>query len=369
MRRDEPATMMHLIRPMLLLLAVFALLLIAESAKSDSLRVHDVAGADGPEILLSHVAELEGEHAEGFANVVVGRFVEGESRIEIKTSSILEAIREQGAKLGLLDLSGFTKVTVHRTFSDMQAESKGQEVELTPIANVESLRRGEPVTVYTPTTVKALIEETIARRMGLSPSALHITFNNRDSALLGKSAVAGRYEVEPLAEPTLGAVSFKVTGYHGTQRIDEGKKVSVRVQQRVIAVIAGERISRGALIHRRQVRLREVLIDDAQQPYLSDTALVTGQVAAGTINPGQLLTASSVKLPLAVSKRQRVAVELNSGGIKITFNGIAHGDGAVGETIEVENAKTKQRFNATIVAKGKVVAGQAIQQEKEDDDQ
>lgn len=364
MRRDEPATMMHLIRPMLLLLVVSALLMIAERVKSDSLRVHDVAGADGPEVLLSNVAELDGEHANLFAEVVVGRFEEGQSRIEIKTSSILEAIRNDGAKLGLLDFSGFTKVTVHRTFTQAQVKVSSEQDHV-PVANVESLQRGGPVTVYTPTTVQALIEQTIGKRMGLSPSALQITFSKRDAALLGKSAVAGRYEVEPLAEPTLGAVAFTVTGYHGTQRIDKGKKISVRVQQRVIAVIAGERISRGSLIHRRQVRLREVLIDDVQQTYLSDTALVTGQVAASTINPGELVTAGSIKLPIAVSRRQRVAVELNNGGIKITFNGIAHSDGAVGETIEVENAKTKQRFTATVVARGKVVAGDPIQPKKE----
>ena len=178
--------------------------------------------------------------------------------------------------------------------------------------------------------------------------------------------MAGRYEVQPLAEPTLGAVTFKVTGYHGTQAIDNGKAVSVRVQQRVIAVVAGEKIGRGDLINRRQVRLREVLIDDAQQPYLSDTSLVTGQVAASTINPGDLISAGSVKLPVAVTRRQRVAVELNTGGIRITFNGVAQSEGAVGETIEVQNAKTGQRFNATVVAKGKVVAGDAIQPKKEE---
>jgi flagella basal body P-ring formation protein FlgA len=365
MRRDEPATMMHLIRPMLLLVVVGALLLIAEHAKSDSLRVHDVAGSDGPEVLLSQVAELKGEYANEFAEVVVGRFVEGESRIEVKTSSILEAIREEGAKLGLLDLSGFTRVTVHRTFNETAAESEPEQ-EQTPLANVESLTRGEPVTVYTPTTVKALIEQTIAKRMGISASSLKIAFNDRDNELLAKSAVAGRYEVQPLAEPTLGAVSFEVTGYHGTQPIDKGTKVSVRVQQRVIAVVAAEKISRGGMINRRQVRLREVLIDDVQQAYLGDTSLVTGQVAASTINPGDLITASSVKLPIAVTRRQRVSVQLNNGGIKITFNGIAQSEGAVGETIEVQNAKTGQRFTATVVARGKVVAGDAIQPKKED---
>lgn len=365
MRRDEPATMMHLIRPMLLLMAATVLLLIAESVRSDSLRVHDVAGSDGPEILLSHVAELDGEYANGFAGLVVGRFVADESRIEIKTSSILEAIREEGGKLGLLDLSGFTRVTVHRTFNEpVQASSQDQDQ--VPVANVESLTRGEPVTVYTPTTVKALIEQTIAKRIGIGLPSLKITFSERDNVLLGQSAVAGRYEVSLVAEPKLGKVSFKVTGYRGTQATDEGKTITARVQQRVIAVVAGEKIGRGDLINRRQVRLREVLIDDSHQAYLSETSLVTGQVAASSISPGEVITASSVKLPIAVTRRQRVSVELNTGGIKITFNGVAQSEGAVGEIIEVQNAKTGQRFNATVIARGKVLAGDAIQSKKEE---
>jgi|GEM_PF-2084659 len=365
MRHDEPATMMHLIRPLLLLIAVFALLLMTEYAAGDSVRVHDVSGSDGPEILLSHVAELEGEYASQYADIVVGRFVEGESKIEIKTSTILESIRDEGAKLGLLDLSGFTRVVVHRTFNKSAAVD-GPIEQPAPVANVESSTRGAAVTVYTPTTVRALIEKTIADRIGIALPELKVTFNERDGELLGRSAVAGRFEIEPIAEPTLGAVSFRVTGFNGTQPIDNGKTVSARVQQRVIAVIAGEKIGRGDLIGRRQVRLREVLIDNASQAYLADTALVTGQVAAQTINPGDLITAASVKLPIAVSRRARVAVELNTGGIRITFNGIAHSEGAVGETIEVQNAKTGEKFTATVVGRGKVVAGQRVTDKKED---
>lgn len=364
MRRDEPATMMHLIRPMLLLMLTAALLMIAEHVKSDTLRVHDVAGSNGPDILLSHVAELDGDYANQFADVVVGRFEADESRIDITTSTILEAIREEGAKLGLLDLMGFTRVTVHRTFKQIEIEQEPVEPQPSN-TNPETLPDGEPWTVYTPTTVKALIEQTIAKRIGIDKHALQITFNDRDRELLAQSAVAGRYEVQSLAEPTLGAVTFKVTAYHGTQAVDNGKTISARVQQRVIAVVAGDRINRGDLINRRQVRLREVLIDDALQPYLSDTTLVTGQVAANTINAGDLITASSVKLPVAVTRRQRVTVELNNGGIQIMFNGVAQGEGAVGETIEVLNSKTGQRFNATVVGKGKVIAGDATQPEKE----
>ncbi|MGB0767136.1 MAG: hypothetical protein ACPGYV_05455, partial [Phycisphaeraceae bacterium] len=278
MRHDEPATMMHLIRPLLLLLAIGALLLIAEAASGDSVRVHDVSGSDGPAILLSHVAELDGAYADGFAAVEVGRFVEGESTIEIKTSAILESMREAGAKLGRLDFSGFTKVVVHRTFgspADRVTAARPEE----PAANIDARVRGEAITVYTPTTVRALIEREIAERMGFDRSSLAIAFNEKDETLLSRSAVAGRYEVEPIAEPTLGAVSFRVSAYRGTQRVDDGQIVSARVQRRVIAVIAAHKIARGETIRRQHLRLREVLIDDTAQAYIGDTALVTSQVA------------------------------------------------------------------------------------------
>ncbi|MGB0768991.1 MAG: flagella basal body P-ring formation protein FlgA, partial [Phycisphaeraceae bacterium] len=65
-------------------------------------------------------------------------------------------------------------------------------------------------------------------------------------------------------------------------------------------------------------------------------------------------------------RRERVAVELNTGGIRITFNGIAQSEGSVGQTIDVQNAKTGERFTATVVARGKVVAGPRITEAKED---
>ena len=97
MRRDEPATLMHLIRPLLLLLAVVILLVVAEHAMGDSVRIHDVTGSDGPEVVLSQVAELDGDYAKRFADVVVGRFEQDETQVEIETSAIVQAMRDQGA--------------------------------------------------------------------------------------------------------------------------------------------------------------------------------------------------------------------------------------------------------------------------------
>lgn len=363
MRHDEPATMMHLIRPLLLLLAVLALLFLAEQAAGDSVRIHDVTGSGGPDIVLSQVAELEGDYANRFAGVVVGRFSDGASKAEVEASAVIRAMRDGGAKLGMIDLKGFARCTVHRTYSEPeQAESEDSEP---AVANVDTRAGTEPVTIHTPTTVRALIEQAVVQRTGLDRSDLAMTFAEQDEELLRGSAVAGRYEIEPVTEPALGPVSFKVYEYQGTRRVGGGQLVTVKVARRVIAVIATESIPRGTLINRRQVRLREVLIDDAMRAYLTETALVVGQVASQRLEPGDLVTAGEIRLPVAVKRRERVTVELKTPGVKITFNGIAQDEGAVGETIEVENPKTKQRFNATVVGRGKVEAGQDLKQQKE----
>lgn len=368
MRRDEPATMMHLIRPLLLLLGVALLLIVAERANGDSVRIHDQTGSDGPEVTLSQVAELDGEYANRFADVVVGRFDADENRVEIEASAIVKAIREQGAKLGLLDLQGFGRCTVHRTFTEpAQAEKSASEPAIANAdANGADLESpAEPVTVYTPTTVRALIEQAIRQRIGIDGASLEIRFSERDEELLNSSAVAGRYEVEPVVEPTLGRVSFNVYAFNGTKRVGGGQIVRVDISRRVVAVIAGEAITRGTLINRRQVRLREVLVNDPTQTYLTETSLVVGQVASKSIKPGALVTAEEIKMPTAVGRRERVSVELRSPGVKITFIGMAMGEGAVGEVIEVENMKTGERFSATIVGRGKVVAGIQSKKTKE----
>lgn len=364
-RHDEPATMMHLVKPLLLLLGVLGLLLIAERAAGDTMRIHDLSGSDGPEIRLSQVAELNGDYVSQFADVVVGRFDDDQAEVEIQTSAILDAMRAKGAKLGLLDLSGFSHCTVRRTFSQpTNVESDQGEQAVT---NIDSrTETTEPVTVQSPTTVQALIERSIHERLAGEGVDLQISFTDKDAELLRSSAVAGRYEVEPVNEPTLGKIQYKVYAYRGTQRVGSAQVVSAEVAQRVIAVIAGEAIERGTLINRRQVRLREVMVTDRHQTFVTDTALVVGQVASRAIKPGDLITAGEVQMPLAVHRRERVSVEMRVPGVKITFTGMARDQGSVGDSIEVENLETKEVFNAKIVGPGKVVAGEKVQDKKED---
>jgi len=56
-----------------------------------------------------------------------------------------------------------------------------------------------------------------------------------------------------------------------------------------------------------------------------------------------------------VLRGETVEVEAIHGGARLKLEGIAEGSGAIGETIPIQNPVSKQRFQARVESKGKVV--------------
>lgn len=374
MRRDEPANVMHLIKPLMLMMILVIALVVAELASADTVRVHDAAGSVGPEVTLSQIAELTGEYAPTLGDVVVGRFADGADTLEIELSDVRSALAKSGAAVGRLNLQGFAVCKVHQTGEprissgpltddgSTRRPSVGSVSEPVdneaPAANTER----ESITVQTPTTVRAAILDQVAHALGLTPRDLEVTFDDRHRALLDESTVAGRYTAEPVIEPRLGEVSFRVRAFRGTQEIRQ-QTVQVTVRQRVLAVVAVSDIQRGEIIHRGSVRVREVLIDDRSGTPVADPALIVGQVASRSVAAGDLVTAGQVEAPIAVRRREHVEVTLQQGALRITFTGEAQDQAAVGDTIQVRNPQTKQMFIAVVTGRRQVFVGEMPESE------
>ncbi|MFI4860632.1 MAG: flagellar basal body P-ring formation chaperone FlgA [Phycisphaerales bacterium JB063] len=350
MRHDEPASTMHLIRPLLLLIALLVLLCFAELASADSARVHEIAGAAGPGVTLGQVAELTGEYAETLADLEVGEFAADAGEASITIDAIESALREHGVSMGRLDLVGYGTCRVVRV-DGPPAEPDEPEHDPGVVANPDG-----PVTVHTPATVREEIMRQVSAGLELERGVLEFSFRDNDARLLQRSVVAGRFRVEPAFEIGLGSVSFRVYEYAGTQRRGEFT-VRVRVQQRVLAVVAVEPIQRSTIIGRHQVRVREVLIDGGEGFVVDDTALVVGQVAARSLEPGDTVTAGAVQAPLAVRRRAIVDVTYLSNGVRINFAAKALEEGSVGDTIEIEHDTTREQFSAVIIGTNQVRVG------------
>ena len=360
MRHDEPASMMHLIRPVLLLVALLVMLAAAELASADTARVHEVAGTAGPAITLAQVAELTGEYAESLADVEIAQLPANEGETAVKIDQIEQALRNHGASMGRLDLIGYGSCRVVRIERPEVEPAAPEETTDEPGVVVSPERR--PVTVRTPATVREDVWRQVAMGLGLERSEIEIEFRDRDAELLGRSIVAGRYRVEPALRIGLGATTFRVVEYQGTQRRSE-QTLRVTVRQRVLAVVAVEPIERGSLIGRHQVRVRETLVDGDAGFVVSETDLVVGQVASRTLRPGELVTAGAVQAALAVRRRAVVDVVYLRNGVRINFAAKALEEGSVGDTVEVEHQDTRETFAAEIIGENRVRVGAAPQEE------
>jgi len=360
MRHDEPASMMHLIRPLILLVALLVMLVAAEFAAADTARVHEVAGSAGPAVTLSQVAELTGEYAETLADVEIAQLPANEGETVVSIDVIERALREHGVAMGRLDLVGYGRCRVVRIERPDAEPAAPEEPADEPgvVANPEQ----RPVTVHTPATVREDIWRQVELGLGLERSEVEIEFRDSDAELLGRSIVAGRYRVEPAFQVGLGAVTFRVAEYQGTQRRGE-KTVRVIVRKRVLAVVAVEPIERGSLIARHQVRVREMLVDGDAGFVVDDTALVVGQVASRTLRPGEMVTAGAVQAALAVRRRAVVDVVYVRNGVRINFAAKALEEGSVGDVIEIEHQDTREAFAAEVIGENRVRVGAAPQED------
>ncbi len=74
-----------------------------------------------------------------------------------------------------------------------------------------------------------------------------------------------------------------------------------------------------------------------------------------SLNPGTILTDSSVEEPVVVQAGQTVTVHVRSGGLDVTVNAVAEQTGRIGETILMANPSSGQHFSALVTATGPVV--------------
>ena len=122
----------------------------------------------------------------------------------------------------------------------------------------------------------------------------------------------------------------------------------VEVAARPIA--AGQALSAGDVTLRRE----PVALFAGREVY-HDAASLLGTTALMSLNPGTILTNSSVEEPVVVQAGQTVTVHVRSNGLDVTVNAVAQQTGRIGQTILMVNPSSGQHFSALVTATGPVV--------------
>jgi len=122
----------------------------------------------------------------------------------------------------------------------------------------------------------------------------------------------------------------------------------VRVTSIRPVVVATRALARDTVLAPGDVRLASA--DPATVPAgaLHDQALVIGRVLRRPLDEGQAVTTALIAAPTLVRRGQQVTVEARSGLLAVRMEGVARGEGALGDLIEVENVTSGRTVQAVV---------------------
>ncbi len=140
--------------------------------------------------------------------------------------------------------------------------------------------------------------------------------------------------------------------YAGTRRFVVWARVKVQVA--AARVTAAQDLKPGLPLNAAQLRV-ETREEVPAAGFVSTVEEAAGKVSRRAIAAGVALRVEWLEPAKAVLRGETVQVEVVRGGARLKLEGVAEASGAIGETIAIQNPVSKQRFQARIEAKGRVV--------------
>lgn len=122
----------------------------------------------------------------------------------------------------------------------------------------------------------------------------------------------------------------------------------VRVTSTRPVVVATRALARDTVLASGDVRLADSPAGSVPAGALHDPGLAVGRVLRRPADEGQALTASLLGAPTLVRRGQQVTVQAQAGGLTVRMEGVARGDGALGDIIDVENGGSGRVVQAVV---------------------
>jgi len=118
--------------------------------------------------------------------------------------------------------------------------------------------------------------------------------------------------------------------------------------------VLSEPKGKGELILESDIEYIKVKSTDIKAGMITNAQDIIGKTPRNTLNPMAPLFNSDMKLPVLVKRGQVVTMNLNSGRISLTTQGLATQDGKKGDVIKIENITSKQIITAVVTGEREV---------------
>jgi flagella basal body P-ring formation protein FlgA len=192
---------------------------------------------------------------------------------------------------------------------------------------------------------------------------LELAIEDRLESLVGIAAIDGRYVVDWLDPPPAAGVVLELR-YQPTSRTLDGRvsdgesSRAIRGRIRLLAEIPTltRTIERGELIGDADLTAMEVDLLDLRPGVLRTEETVEGRLARRSLPPGRPILARDVKAVPAVERKAVVTLVAVTGLVRVEAKAKALEEGALGQTVRVQNLDSRKIVTGVVVDRGVVEA-------------
>jgi flagella basal body P-ring formation protein FlgA len=195
-------------------------------------------------------------------------------------------------------------------------------------------------------TLRDILAEDLAQRLGLDAAQLQLQFNLRDDKVLSLAEPQFRFNIVPQRARALGPVNWQVEVVTdtGVQRVEVVAMARAWQDQ----IVLTRPISAKQIIREQDVTQKRALVDKLDDQPLLVHHQVVGNQAARDLKPGAVFNAKMVEpVPLARTG-QFVTVTLTTSNVSVKTVARAMESGSYGQTIKVKNEATKEIYEVIL---------------------
>jgi flagella basal body P-ring formation protein FlgA len=303
--------------PLLPLASGLLVALLGGSALAGPARIRTEATVSGEIIRLGNLVE----GLEQGADIPLFRAPAPGTRGTIRVERVLSAARELG--ITNIDFGDFRTVHINRPARTIARADMAQAVSKAMAArgNVNNL--------------DVVLDEHLGPRMvdAARLDALKIMQLNRDP-------VTGRFEAKLALADDQASEVWTITG--------------AVLETREIAVLTND-VERGDALKEKDLTVVRRPANQVGADVIGSMSDLIGMVPRKALRTGELIHSADLAKPMLVEKNQLISVVYASKGLSLTMRGRAQANGAMGETIRIQNPQSKRIVEGVVSGPGQVI--------------
>jgi flagella basal body P-ring formation protein FlgA len=315
--------------------------------------------ADASAVHLADIAELTGQQAAGYSELVIVELSETDEMSEITIQQVRDKLSEAGVHWGRVQLSGGkVLVEIPRRAADSRPLAMAPAALATREQRpprVDRIAEHQPgADLVASHTLGGVVARMIAAGLRVNPPDLRLIFDPADSAFLETPEDAYRFEIQPLSNLRGDRIELAVRAW-SEGRIQARRSLTVRPVVRAETVVAACDMDRDEVFQESDLTVERQWLQPSEAAGLTTLVQAVGSASTKPLRAGDVVGRKQVRSRILIERGDQAMVRCLVGGIVISLQAEARADGAEGETIEFRKIGERETFRATVTGPAEAV--------------